>query len=240
MGGEIRRRLWWALVSFDARISEMSNHKEGISLAPTWDCSVPSNVHDSDLRSEMKTVPVIQTAPTDALFAVVRGKMGRYIRRTNFHLDFTNPDLKKLAPIDKLTQRLQSSSLSSEPESEIDELEQLIESKYLRHCDEENGLHFMTVWYARGFLARSRLIEFYSRCAVKPSAMLLSEQSPVGGSNYPIPTESQREDSLRNALFMLECDTRLLMSPLTQGYLWLMDHNFPILAYFQNVQHLHR
>ena len=135
LDGEIRRRLWWALVAFDARISEMSNHKEGISLAPTWDCSIPTNVNEVELRPEMKIPPAAHTAPTDAIFSVVRGEIGRYVRRTNFHLDFTNPLLKKLNPIDKLAQRLQSTSLSDE--SEVDAIEQLVETKYLCLCDEE-------------------------------------------------------------------------------------------------------
>lgn len=240
LDGEIRRRLWWAIVAFDARISEMSNHKEGISLAPTWDCSAPSNVNDSELRPEMKTVPEPQSTPTDSMFAVVRGEIFRYIRRTNFHLDFTNPVLKKLAPHDKLTQKMKSTSIS-EQESEVDELEQMIESKYLRYCDEENPLHYMTLWYARGYIARCRLIEFYAKCAIKPSDMMTATgNSPQGSSTHPAPTEAQREDSFHNSIFMLECDTKILSSPLTQGYLWLMDHNFPILAYFQVVQHLRR
>jgi hypothetical protein len=237
--GEIRRRLWWSLVAFDARISEMSNHKEGISLAPTWDCAAPSNVNEYDLRPDSKSPPNVSSAPTDAIFAVVRGEMGLHIRRTSFHLDFTNPALKKLTPMDKLSKQMQGASLSDSEESEVDELERMIESKYLRHCDDGNPIHFMTIWYARGYLARCRLIEFYAKCAITPSAMLLSGHSPADHSS-PSPTKAQRHEAFRNALRMLECDTKVMMSPLTQGYLWLMDHNFPIVAYFQIIQHLRR
>jgi hypothetical protein len=39
---------------------------------------------------------------------------------------------------------------------------------------------------------------------------------------------------------MLSCDTKILASPLTSGYLWMMDHNFPLVGYFQIVQVLRR
>ena len=237
--GELRRRLWFALVAFDGRISEMSDHKEGMSLAPTWDCHVPSNVNDSDLRPEMKTAPIPQSGPSDAIFAVVRAEMGSYIRKTNFHLDFTNPALKKLTDMDKLAKKLQSSSISDADESEVDELERRIESKYLSKCDEDIPLHFMTKWYARGWLARCRLIEFYAKCAISPGAMMAG-QSPESNSSGSAPTEEQRQASLLNSMYMLECDSKIMYNPLCKGYLWLMDQSFPILAYFQLIQHLRR
>ena len=222
---------------FDARISEMSNHKEGISLAPTWDCAVPTNVSEYELRAESKTMPKGQTAPTDAIFTAVRGEMGRYVRRTNFHLDFTNPALKKLAPVDRLARQLQASSLSDA--SEMDELEENIEAKYLRHCDEDVPLQFFTMWYARGYMARCRLTEFYSKCAMKPSEMM-SEHSSPASSDATMPSEAQRDDAFQNALHYLEHDTKIMMSPLTQGFLWLMEHSFPIIAYFHVIQVLRR
>ena len=235
--GELRRRLWWAIVIFDARISEMSNHKEGISLAPTWDCAVPLNISEYELRPESKSLPKCQVTPTDAIFAAVRGEMGKYVRKTNFHLDFTNPALKKLAPVDKLARQLQSSSLSDT--SEMDELEETIESRYLRHCDEDVPIQFFTIWYSRGYMARCRLIEFYSKCAIKPSEMM-SEHSSPASSDLPMPSEAQRDEAFESALHVLEYDTKIMMSPLTEGYLWLMEHSFPIVAYFQVVQILRR
>jgi hypothetical protein len=43
---EMRRRLWWSLVLFDSRISEMANDRT-TTLIPTWDCRIPLNVNDS-------------------------------------------------------------------------------------------------------------------------------------------------------------------------------------------------
>lgn len=87
---EMRRRLWWAMVVYDSRISELSDYKT-TQLVPTWDCKIPVNVNDFDLRPEMTTRPADQDASTEALFAVVRAAIGNCIRYNALHLDFVNP-----------------------------------------------------------------------------------------------------------------------------------------------------
>lgn len=212
---ELRRRLWWSLVLFDTRISEMSDHKTA-TLAPTWDCKIPLNVNDSDLRPEMKGPPVVQGKSTDALFAVVRSELGDFVRHTMFHLDFTSPALK---PIFKTAQH----GLIPEV-AELDTLEQRIEDKYLEFCDPENPLHFMTIWWTRAYLAKCRLLEHHSRYS----------------SSAVHQTEVQRDAAISHALRMLECDTRLRSSPLTKRFLWLVHLHFPFPAYIQIVQDLRR
>ncbi|KAF8847265.1 hypothetical protein BDZ45DRAFT_637229 [Acephala macrosclerotiorum] len=212
---ELRRRLWWSLVLFDARISEMAGHKTA-ALAPTWDCRIPLNIDDSDLRSELKEAPLAQGKLTDALFAVVRSKIGNFVRHTMFHLDFTNPALK---PVLKSAQL----GLSSEV-ADLVALERVIEDKYLKLCDSENPVHFMTIWWARGQLARCRLWEYHSRYA--------------GTSAHP--TDTQRDDAISHALRMLECDTKLQISPLTRRFYWLIEFHFPFPSYIQILQDLRR
>jgi Fungal specific transcription factor domain len=204
---EMRRRLWWSLILFDARISELADYKTS-SLSPTWDCRIPLNLNDSELQPEMRAPPENQSRPTETLFAVIRSEMGDYIRHTDFHLDFTNPALKSVE---------KSKHDSLVDKSEISELEKLVQEKYIRLCDAENPLHFMTIYTVRGYLARFRLVEFYSQCST-PDAQA---------------TEAQRDEALNNALIMLDCDTKITTSPLTRRYGWVADFNFPFLAYIQ-------
>lgn len=212
---ELRRRLWWSLALFDARIGELAGYKT-TTLAPTWDCRIPLNVDDSDLGPEIREPPAVQGKPTEAIFAVVRGELGDFIRNTRFHLDFTNPALK---PIAKHVQR------TPIPEGgELVELEKTIEDKYLKICNPENPLHFMTIWTTRAHLARCRLMEHYSR---------------FSGSSL-CPTEVQRQAANNHALSMLVCDTKIRTSPLTKGYVWLLYWYFPFLAYVQLVQDMSR
>ena len=211
---EMRRRLWWSLILYDYRISQMSISKS-TTLDPTWDCKIPLNVNDSDLRPEMKVPPAIQGKSTEALFVVVRSEMGEFIRHTGFHLEFTCPALK---PIAKKFQ----TGLAPDC-GEMVKLEEMVEDQYLKFCDQENPIQFMTIWTTRAYVAK---------------CLLLEHQSKSGSSMRQ--TEAQRDAATNYALRALQCDTKVMTSPLTQGYLWLNQLYFPFPAYFQLVQDLRR
>lgn len=203
---ELRRRLWWSIVLFDTRISELASHNP-VTLAPTWDCRIPLNVNDFDLRPEMKEPPVVQGKSTDALFAVVRSELGEFVRHMMFHLEFTSPALK---PIFETVQ----SGLVPDV-VRLDTLENMIEDKYLKFCDPENPLHFMTIWWTRGYIAKCRIMEHHSR------------YSNLGVRQ----TDSQHDTAISHALRMIECNTKFAASPFTEGFLWLVALNFPFPAY---------
>jgi Fungal specific transcription factor domain len=212
---EMRRRLWWSLVLFDTRIGEMADYKT-TKLAPTWDCRIPLNVNDSDLRPEMKEPPEVLGKSTEALFAVVHSELGEFVRNTMFYLDFTARALKPIA------KDVQNGLI---PEGgELVALEKMIEDKYLKSCDPENPLHFMTIWTARAFLAKYRLMEYHSKYS----------------SSSVHQTDAQRDAAISLALNRLECDTKLMTSPLTKGFLWLVHFHFPFPAYIHIVQDLRR
>jgi hypothetical protein len=210
---EMRRRLWWAMVVYDSRISEMTDYKT-TQLVPTWDCRIPVNVNDFDLRPEMMTRPRDQEASTEALFAAVRGEIGNFIRHNALHLDFINPMLKHVA---KATQHV------FDPyDDNLNGLENIIENRYLKYCNLENPLHYITVWWARNYLAKYR---FFLHCSQH-------SRSPDDQDT------EQRNAILSHALRMLECDTAMMSSPLTKGYRWLIQFHFPFPAYVRIVQDL--
>lgn len=210
---EMRRRLWWAMVVYDSRISELSDYKT-TQLVPTWDCKIPVNVNDFDLRPEMTTRPADQDASTEALFAVVRAAIGNCIRYNALHLDFVNPLLKHIA---KATQP------ASDPnDTNLNTLETTISTHYLKHCTLENPLHYTTTWWARLYLAKYRFLLHCSQHA---------------HSSTP-PPPSQRDAFLAHALQMLDSDTALLASPLTKPFRWLLAFHFPFPAYIRIVQDL--
>ena len=211
---EMRRRLWWSLILFDYRISQMST-SNSTTLDPTWDCKIPLNVNDSDLRPEMKVPPAIQGKSSEALFAVVRSEVGDFIRHTVFHLEFTCPALKPIA------KRFQNGIA---PEcGEMVKLEEMVEDQYLKFCDQENPIHFMTIWTTRAYVAK---------------CLLLEHQSKSGSSMRW--TEAQRNAATSHALRALECDTNIMTSPLTKGFVWFNRLYFPFPAYYQLVQDLRR
>lgn len=212
---EMRRRLWWSLVLFDARVGEMANWKTS-TLDPTWDCNIPLNLNDSDLHTDMKRPPVAHGQGSEALFIAVRSELADFVRHASFHLDFTNPVLKSVS-------RNYRNSASS-GERDITKFEERIESQFLRSCNHENPIQFMTLWTTRALLARYQLLEYHSR-ASQPSVQQI---------------EAQRDVATTHALRMLECDTKIMTSPLTKGFTWLNHLYFPFVAYNHIVQDLKR
>ncbi|KAL4959567.1 uncharacterized protein BDV14DRAFT_161224 [Aspergillus stella-maris] len=209
---ERRRRLWWALVIFDTRIGEMADYRT-TTLTPLWDCKVPTNVNDFQLRPGMKDPPKIQGPLSEALFVVVRGEMADFQRSSAFHLDFTCPPLKAVAK--------EFRGKSPGP-GELDIVQRLVEERYLRFCDPETPLHFITIWMTRGWLAKCRLLEYFSKDST-------TRQS-----------KPERDAAITHALAMLDCDSRILESPLATGYLWLVHMYFPFPAYLHILQDLRK
>jgi hypothetical protein len=211
---ELRRRLWWALIIFDNRISEMSNSRSTM-LMPIWDCQTPHNVSDFDLRSETSTAPPDREMPTEALFVVVRSEMDDWVRNCAFQLDFVNPAMRAI---------VRDIHNGTTPESELTALIENIESKYLRHCSEDNPIQYMTILTARDFLAKHQLLEHYSKYIM----------------GHLEPTDELRETAINHALTILACDTTLTMSPLTKGFSWFTRIYFPLPAYIHLVQVLRK
>lgn len=208
---EMRRRLWWSLVLFDTRICGLAGTKTS-TLNPTWDCRTPLNLNDFELQPEMKERPASQRRSSEAIFAVVCSVLGDFVRHSAFHLDFVNPALKPMAKHVE----------TGENDSGLATLEKEVEERYLAFCSRENPLHFMTIWTARGFIARNRLLKHYADFA---------------DSSAPL-TAAQRNAALFHAINMLECDTRVVSSPFARGYTWYLHFHFPFLAYMHSAQEI--
>ena len=79
-------------------------------------------------------------------------------------------------------------------------------------------------WTARGLLAKCRLVEHYSRSSSIPSDQV----------------DAARDAAFENAITLIECDTMLSTSPLTRGFTWMVQFNYPFPAWIQIVQNLKR
>ncbi|CAH0004460.1 unnamed protein product [Clonostachys byssicola] len=202
---EMRRRLWWSLILYDARVGEMADHKSA-ALAPTWDCQVPLSLNDSDLRPEMKEFPAMEPKSSEAIYAVVRSDIANFYRHTSSYLDFNIPALKAVASVAK------NDGLG------IETLEKRIEEKYLKFCDPENPLHFLTIWTTHLTIAKARLIVHYSKTS----------------SNTP-PTEAENDAAILQAITMLESDTKIISLPSVKGFVWMGNIHFPLPGYIHLV-----
>ena len=212
---ELRRRLWWSLMLFDTRINETTGSRVRV-LDPTWDCNIPSNVNDPDLRPEMKGLVFQSVGSTEGIFATVRSRIGNFIRNSEFHLDFLNPALKPIVQHMQNNLALESNRVAN--------LEQIIEEQYLSICDQENPVHFMTIWASRAYLAKCRLLEHIA----------MYTDSPVRQ------TDLQLDRATAYAIRMLECDNKVMTSPLTRRFRWFSHAYFPFPAYMQIMQDLRK
>ncbi|QIX02548.1 hypothetical protein AMS68_008065 [Peltaster fructicola] len=152
---ELRRRLWWNLVIYDNRVCELCNYASSM-MTPAWDCAVPSNLSDFELRTEMKAMPDVGQRPTEASFIVLRSRLADFMRHSTPHLSFTNPTLSGIA--------------RARYEGGMDALEKEQETVFAA-CDVTDPLHHMTIWTLRGSLAKLRLLEHYAiyNTSAKPS-----------------------------------------------------------------------
>lgn len=146
--GEMRRRIWWALLLFDNRVCEMGDYR-AVTLTPSWNCKIPANLNDVDLQTGMKRLPQSHDRPTESTLAVLRYAVADLVRHSSFFLDFTNPALKVLGK-------------PNDHGGDLVTLQQKIEDDYLRHLNPENPHHFVTLWLIRGHIARYLLFQHFS------------------------------------------------------------------------------
>ncbi|KAJ5622109.1 hypothetical protein N7528_005341 [Penicillium herquei] len=204
----MRRRLWWSLTLFDARVGELSGLKTS-SLNPTWDCKIPMNVNDSDLWVEMKEPPVVQAKATESTFIVMRAQIADFVRNSSFHLEFLNPTFKKIA------KKLPNGG-------DVATFERMMEDEFFKFCDEENPLHFMTIWAGRAHISKCHLLEAYAK--------YIDSSTP--------PTQAESDALVFRAFRMLDSDTRIIKSPRTVGFFWAVRAYFPFPAYFHIIHDL--
>ena len=209
----MHRRLWWTLVLFDARVGELTRDSKTSPLALSWDAHIPLNVSESDLQPGSREAPMATSACSDALFVVVRAELANFMRHVDFYRMVINPGIEPGA----VDMRPSAESSLGRPKT-LAALEQAIEDKYLRFCDPQIPLHYMTMWTTRSSLAKYRIMEMYTGAAGQVTA----------------------ETFTFWAIRWLECDTRLLTSPLTGGFGWMVNMYFPFPAYIQVLHDLRR
>jgi hypothetical protein len=201
---EMRRRLWWALVLFDARIAEMSDQRTSM-LLQTWDCKIPSNVYDCQIQPGMTTSPRPQVRPADSIFIALRCQIADFVRRAKYHINSVNPLLDLLGGEDQRNGHWSTSDLP-----------QLI-ARHAPEYSEDNGVHMMTMYTSNAAVAKCGLNEYLAQFA-----------SHVGHID-----ERDQAYGLKQALDMLVSTTQVAESVLTEKFTWFSQIYFPFTAYIE-------
>jgi hypothetical protein len=164
---EIRRRVWWLLKTHDFRTAELCGLAKFRDLdtgadSPKW----PANVNDDQLYPGMPPLVAESNRLTDMVFACVRYEIARFTagRVAVFRRQgktFSQWDLRA------------SGKDNGEMGEALRELEELLETKYLRYCDPSQPLHLMTMLMSRCAL---NVVRFQSH---HPRRWTSIEQTPL-------------------------------------------------------------
>lgn len=118
---QMRRRLFWQLIPMEGFAGQHSG--TGISMPPSsWDVQKPLNVNDEDIYPGMTTMPEEKSGATDMIYCLARAELSHYYSRRAMKMkDGFGPSVT-----------LKGGDMSMKI---INEVEESIESKYLRYCD---------------------------------------------------------------------------------------------------------
>ena len=187
---EIRRRVWWRLLALDGQTAELCG--AGLSVAfPRYDCKRPLNVNDSNLSPDMSAFPSEHDGPTEMIFCGFRYEIGLFLRNVKANSNWMETEI--------------SDEAVEEKKSQLDELQALIERKYLQFCDPSVPLHLFARLMGEATIMALRLVAPYPRRYPQG----LSEMSPIDRDEvfwismhvlkfYNI---SQRTDTIRRFLW---------------------------------------
>ena len=143
---EMRRRLWWQICLLDGRAGESTGVENSV-LTQQFDTKLPLNINDSDLDPKMSDPPVEHNGVTDMIFSLLRYEVGYGLRSLH---GGPSPH--------SVWHKLGSNCLSSEEKLKfIDEFEARLQDKYLKHCNPEAPLDFVSITVARSIICRMRL-----------------------------------------------------------------------------------
>ena len=143
---EMRRRLWWQIVHVDSRSSDFSGTRPSMDLTLS-DTKPALNVLDEDLTPDMTSPPPERLGITPSVLTIIRCDLLAFLRKFG-----------PRSAYDTHWEKLTSSYLTvDEKDKLIRQIEELLETKYIRYCDPSLPLHFFTSILARSALCKLRL-----------------------------------------------------------------------------------
>ncbi|PNS15641.1 hypothetical protein CAC42_4093 [Sphaceloma murrayae] len=146
---EMRRRLWWQVCILDVRASEDHGCDPTI-VEQSFDTKMPLNINDVDMTPGMKDFPKEHKGCTDISFCLIRFEVANTFRRLNY-----------VPPGPKGCNNFYSTVGREEKERWIQECHDMLEEKYLKHCDMTVPLYWVTATVARLIMSKMWLIVYH-------------------------------------------------------------------------------
>ncbi|CAG7926953.1 unnamed protein product [Penicillium olsonii] len=151
---EMRRRVWFQLMIIDVTSAQSCGVSSSL-LPASIDVQPPMNANDSDLDPRMTEPACEKQGPTEMIFVLARSALGQWLRRLSSGVSSSNT-----GPWANLSS---SSMPLEEKDKTIDELEEFMESEFLRYCDKSIPLHMQTRLMVRSAVHYTRLMAHHPR-----------------------------------------------------------------------------
>jgi hypothetical protein len=154
---EIRRRIWWQLKMHDFRAAELCGQAKfrDFELDETTP-KKPANVNDSDLYPSMKHAPAESTGPTEMIWCAIRSELSTFAVAHK-------AKVQKLGKVAFTSEEFAAMDDLKIKDGFIAEIEELMETKFLRFCDPSDPLHYMVSFAARCATDLIRFIAHHPR-----------------------------------------------------------------------------
>ncbi|KAL4983687.1 hypothetical protein BDW68DRAFT_29301 [Aspergillus falconensis] len=150
---ELRRRLWWHICLLDNRSTDYHG-AEPIVHESVFDTRMPLNINDTDLTAEMTQPPVEREGITEMTFCLMRCHAMRVV----WKLGYTAPRNKfGSAAADTHQDSVKQDALA-------EDLERLLQDRYLKYCDTSIPFLRLTVSVARIITLRLWMTILSPRC----------------------------------------------------------------------------
>lgn len=197
---EMRRRLWWQIVHVDFRTADLLGVSPSLDLF-IGDVKLPSNVEDEDLTPDMTEPPTERQGITSTGLCLVRCEILFFLRK-----------LTAINGLDTSWDVVSNPSIAVEQRDRmVGELEDLLESKYLRYCDISQPLHTLVSIVVRSAVCKMRLVAHNPRRFAEQQAQLPSKE---------------REIIFVNASKLLEYGAMVRQNKGLHKYLWRTTTSF--------------
>lgn len=204
---EMRRRLWWYIVTLDARLTEIIGGES--SLPKSMDASMPANLNDDALSPTMTFYPHIETGASEMTFCLVRYEIARF----QFEREFSRSD------------HVSTPSRTAHPRMEGVErgtfsgLESVLEQKYLRFCDPVIPLQLLATTTARSTLCKLKQMAMHS----------ISGATPEEGHalQHTVDAEENRRKTFSLAFRNVQYDNLIHSTRSQSKYLWFVNFHIP-------------
>ncbi|MCJ1378073.1 hypothetical protein MMC17_001169 [Xylographa soralifera] len=196
---EMRRRLSWLIAVIDGRSAQVAG--QGASaITYGWNLELPSNVNDSDLDPEMQEQPVESAGATEMIFCLIRYSAGHYFERARI-----------LSVFEGNGEKSSDKAPNFDKDKQIDDLQSLLENKYIRYCDPVIPLHLLAASMARSAIYSMRVMARHPR------------QQPDGGIHM---SQGEKDELFNNCLKLIEYANLAYSLESMRRYLWHIGTHF--------------